>query len=300
MPLADVLLALVSVVVWGVNFVVIKIGLHGLPPFFFSALRFLLAAFPLILFVRRPRVRFSLVLAFGLCQFAFQFSLLFLGIHLGLAAGLASLVIQLQAFFTIALAILVLGERPRWYQVSGALIALTGMSVVAMNLDSGATLLGFACVIAAGFSWGLANIVTKRIGSVSALSLVTWGSLYATPPILLMSLCTEGWTAWQAAAARLDSTTMAAVLYQAYPSTIIGFGIWSYLMRRHPAAVIAPFSLLVPVTGMLAAAWMLGESLQWWKLLAGVLVLAGLAMNQLGWRLRARSETRGVKPGKVV
>lgn len=282
----DIGLALVSVVIWGLNFVVIKIGLHGLPPFLFTALRFLFAGFPLIFFIPRPRVPWHMVIGFAMFQFALQFSLLFLGIQYGLPSGLASLVIQLQAFFTIGLAILMLGEHPRWYHVLGASVALGGMLVVALHLDSGVSLLGFALVILAGASWGLANIFTKRIGVVNPLALVVWGSLYAAPPIFLTSLVFEGWQSWVHAAQQLNLTTTAAIVYQAYPSTIIGFGIWSHLMRKHPAAVIAPFTLLVPVAGMISAALILNEPLQWWKVVAGLLVLMGLAINQFGWRLR--------------
>lgn len=282
---SDILLALAAVIIWGFNFVVIKIGLQDLPPILFTALRFLFAALPLAFFVRRPAVPWTLLAGYGLFQFALQFTLLFSGMKLGLPAGLASLVIQLQAFFTIGLAVLLLGERPRAAQVAGALIALSGMALVASNLQAQATLVGFALVVTAGFSWALANIVTKKIGKTNPMALVVWGSLLAAPPLLLASLATEGYGAWQAALAHAGWITVGAVLFQSYPNTILGFGIWSLLMRKYPTATIAPFTLLVPVTGMLSAAVVLGEPLQWWKLAAGMLVLTGLALNLFGLRL---------------
>ncbi|MDB5919055.1 MAG: eamA-like transporter family protein [Massilia sp.] len=286
---ADIFIALGVVTIWGVNFVVIKIGLQDLPPILFSALRFLFAALPLVLFVKRPQTSFGLVLAYGLFQFSLQFTLLFTGIKLGLPAGLASLVVQLQAFFTIGLAVLMLGERPKAAQLLGALVALGGMALVAVHLDSKATLIGFVLVVLAAVCWAVANIVTKQMGQVGALSLVVWSSLVATPPLLLASWLVEGGAAWQLAFHNFSLKTLAAVLFQSYPNTILGFGIWSMLMRRYPTATVAPFSLLVPVAGMVSAALVLGEALQWWKLAAGGLVLGGLAMNQFGGRIWAKA-----------
>jgi O-acetylserine/cysteine efflux transporter len=285
---ADILTALCVVTIWGVNFVVIKIGLQDLPPVLFTALRFIFAALPLVFFIRRPQAPWMLVAAYGLFQFAFQFTLLFSGIQLGLPAGLASLVIQLQAFFTIGLAVLMLGERPRTVQLLGALVAMAGMVLVAFMLEGQATLIGFVLVVAAAVCWALANIVTKKIGQVNALSLVVWGSLAASPPLLLASWLMEGPAAWQLALHNFSTTTLFAVLFQSYPNTILGFGLWSMLMRRYAAATIAPYALLVPVAGMSSAALILGEPLQWWKVAAGALVLGGLALNQFGARLWAK------------
>ena len=287
MTVADILIALGVVTIWGVNFVVIKIGLRDLPPILFTALRFIFAALPLVLFIRRPQTSWPLLAAYGLFQFALQFTLLFTGIKLGLPAGLASLVIQLQAFFTIGLAVLMLGERPRAMQLAGALVAFCGMGLVAVHLEGQATLAGFVLVVLGGVCWALANIVTKKMGQVSALSLVVWGSLIASPPLLLASWLVEGGAAWRLAAANFSLKSLGTVLFQSYPNTLLGFGIWSMLMRKYAAATVAPFTLLVPVAGMASAALVLGEPLEWWKIAAGALVLAGLALNQFGARLWA-------------
>ncbi len=282
---SDILLALVTVIIWGFNFLVIKIGLQGLPPILFTALRFTFAALPMVFFIKRPAVPWKLLAGYAMFQFALQFTLLFSGMKLGLPPGLASLVIQLQAFFTIGLAMLVLGERPLPSQLLGALIALSGMVLVALNLESTATVIGFLMVVGGGFSWAVANIFTKKIGVINPLALVVWGSLLASPPLLIASAFIEGPTAWAAAAAQLNWVSVGAVLFQSYPNTILGFGIWSVLMRKYPTATVAPFTLLVPVTGMLSAAILLGEPLQWWKITAGMLVLSGLALNLLGPRI---------------
>ena len=281
---SDILLALLTITIWGFNFVVIKFGLQGLPPILFSSLRFLFAALPLVFFIKRPQVSWGLLAGFALFQFALQFTLLFTGIKLGFPPGLASLVIQLQAFFTIGLAVLFLRERPLLNQLLGALVALAGMVLVACNLDAKPTLIGFVLVVIAGFCWATANIFTKTMGKVNPLSLVTWGSLLAAPPMLVASYCIEGRDAWVAAAHAINWVSVGAVFFQSYPNTIIGYGIWSYLIGKYPTATIAPFTLLVPVVGMLAAALILAAPLQWWKLVAGALVLGGLAFNQLGSR----------------
>ncbi|HZW22227.1 EamA family transporter [Noviherbaspirillum sp.] len=282
---SDILLALIVVLIWGFNFVVIKLGLQGLPPILFTALRFACAALPMVFFVRRPAVPFRLLAGYAAFQFALQFTLLFSGMQAGFPPGLASLVVQLQAFFTIGLAVVVLGERPQWSQIAGALIAFGGMGLVAMHLEARATVLGFLMVIAAGFSWGVGNIFTKRIGKVDALALVVWGSLLAAPPLLLASLAIEGPAAIVAALQGMSWLSAGAILFQAYPTTILGFGIWAILLRKYPTATVAPFTLLVPVAGMVSAAWVLGEPLQWWKVGAGALVLSGLALNQFGPRV---------------
>jgi O-acetylserine/cysteine efflux transporter len=292
MSVRDILTALAVVTIWGANFVAMKIGLLDLPPILLTALRFLFSALPLVFFVRRPQVAWRFVLAYGMFQFALQFTLIFTGIKLGLPAGLASLVVQLQVFFTIGLAVLMLDERPRLLQLAGALVALAGMGLVAINLEGQATLVGFMLALLGGMCWALANIVNRKMGPVNALSLVVWASLLATPPLLLGSWLVEGAAAWQLAASRFGPRAFGSVLFQAYPATIVGFGIWSMLMRRYAVSTVAPFSLLIPVAGMITATLVLGEPMQWWKIAAGMLVLSGLALNLFGGRLWALARAK--------
>ena len=281
-----VILALLVVTIWGFNFVVIEIGLQGLPPLLFTSLRFFFAAVPLVFFVSRPATDWRLLVGWGLAQFAVQFALLFVGMKLGMPAGLSSLVIQLQAFFTIGLAWWLMGEHARPMQLLGAGIALAGMGIVAWHLDTPGTLIGLLLVVGAAMSWATANILTKRIGTVEPLALVAWGSLVAVPPLLLVSAVVEGPHAMLAAVQAMNLKSWLTVLFQSYPNTLLGFGVWSMLMRRYPAAQVAPFSLLVPVAGMVSAALVLHEALEPWKIMAGLLVLGGLALNQFAARLQ--------------
>lgn len=281
MRVRDLLLTLLVVIVWGSNFVVMKLGLRDMPPLLFCTLRFGFAAFPAVLLLRRPHLPWRRVAAWGLAQFAVQFGLLLSSLKLGMAAGLASLVMQLQAFFTIGLAWAVLRERARPVQLLGGAIALAGMGVVALNLHQRTSLLGLLLMIAGALSWAVANVLARRLGPANAVALAAWASLYAVPPLLLMSLLFEGAGADLHALRAMDAASWLVVAFQSYPATLFGFGVWAMLMRRYPAAQIAPFTLLVPVTGMLTAALVLHEPLQDWKLLAGAMVLAGLALNQL-------------------
>jgi O-acetylserine/cysteine efflux transporter len=284
---AHIGLALMVVTIWGFNFIVVKIGLEVLPPVMFTSLRFLFAALPLVFFVKRPNIPFKLLAGYAMFQFALQFVMLFTGMKLGLGPGLASLVIQLQAFFTIGLAVLLLGERPHMPQLIGAVIAFSGMALVGVHMDGKATLIGFFMVVAAGLCWAIANIFTKKIGKTDPLSLVVWASLLATPALILDSLLVEGPAAWANAFGNFTWATAGAVFYQAYPNTI-AYAAWALLMRKYATSMIAPFTLLVPVIGILSAALLLDEALQWWKITAGMLVLFGLAVNLFGARLLAK------------
>jgi len=275
------LLAVSTAMIWGLNYVAIAWGLRDVPPVFLAVLRFGFAAIPLVLFLPRPRLPWRTLAGYSLFMFVLQFGFLFGGIKAGLPAGLASLVIQLQVLATMALALIFLGDRPRPAQWTGALVALGGIALVALHLESRGSSMGFAMVIASALAWGMGNILTKRLGAVEPLALVAWSSLLAAPLLLGVALGLEGPAALRAALAHATGRTLALVLFQAYPTTLYGFAAWSYLLRRHPTATVAPFSLLVPVCGMAAGSLFLGEPVTWWKLTAGGLVLGGLALNQL-------------------
>jgi O-acetylserine/cysteine efflux transporter len=275
--------ALLMVTIWGFNFIVIRWGLNDVPPLLLTLLRFVLAAFPAILFVPRPKAPWRLVAGYGLFAFALQFTFLFGGMAAGMPTGLASLVIQVQAFFTIGLVALLMHERPRAPQLLGAVVAGSGLVLVALHLPAG-TALGFSLVIAAALSWATANIIVKRIHGDSPLSVVVWGSCAATIPLAIAVLVTDGPHQAAARIIRLDAANWAGIAFQAWPTTLLAFGIWAWLLRRHAAATVAPFTLLVPVVGMTCAVWLLDEELVWWKIVGATLVLAGLALNVLASR----------------
>jgi O-acetylserine/cysteine efflux transporter len=289
MPLSHFLLALSVVFVWGTNFVVIRWGLDGLPPFLFAALRFALSALPWLLFVPPPAVQWWRLAAFGVLLGVGQFGLMFLAMRADISPGMASLVVQMQVFFTIALSIWWLRERVQPYQLAGLALALAGLGVIASHLDASVTLLGLGTVLAAAFCWACANLVAKSAGPVNMLHFMVWSSAFAVPPLVGLSLWLEGPQAMADALRHAGPGIWANVLWQAVGNTLFGYGAWNWLLARHPAATITPMALLVPVFGLSASAVSLGEAMPAWKLLACALVLAGLALIVLWPRWRPTS-----------
>ena len=292
MPLKDVLLALVVITVWGLNFVVIKIGLQGVPPLLLGALRFLLVLFPAIFFIPRPRLPWRWLLAYGLTISLGQFAFLFYAMSVGMPAGLASLVLQAQAFLTLLFAVPLLGERVRTGQWLGLLVAAAGLTLIGLQSGQGMTLAGFALTLCAAAMWALGNIVSRRIGRVDILGLVIWGALVPPLPFLALSLWLEGPATLERALLGLDLTSLLAIAYLAFAATMLGYGLWGRLLSRYPASQVAPFSLLVPVVGLSASALLLGERLDTQQGAGVGLVLAGLLVNLYGARLPARAPAR--------
>lgn len=274
-------------ILWGVNFTVIKIGLKGMPPLAFSALRFLMVAFPAILFVRRPGAPLRDVAIYGLVMFAGQFAFLFSAMHVGLSAGLASLVLQIQAFFTMIMSAFFLREKPRLFQIFGACIAAAGIGVVGLHTGGDVTPAGLGLVLIAALGFAAGNILARRLGKVDMLGVVVWGGLFAFPVLAGMSLALEGWDKVAGALLAARAETFLALAYIVYLSTFLAFTAWNRMLALYPAAMVAPFTLLVPVFGMASAALLLHEAYPGWKLAATLLIVAGLAVNQFGGKLGA-------------
>lgn len=289
----DLALTLAVVAVWGYAFVPIKVALVEVPPFALAAVRFFAAAVPMVFFVRRPTMPWRSVAAYGLAVGVGQFGLLFLGMKLGMSAGLSSIVIQIQVFITIGLAVVFAGDRLRRHSLVGAAVATAGLALLAASrLASGATgtFIGFLLVVLAAFCWAAGNIVAKRgAGDHGAdmYALVVWSSLIPPLPLAALSWIFEGGAAAAHAVATMSLTAWACVAVMAYGATLFGFGSWNALLHRYPTALISPFALLIPVTGLASGALFLGEALTPLQALGGILVLAGLAINVFGPRLLA-------------
>ena len=287
LPLRHLLLGLLVVAIWGSNFVVIKSALAHLPPLFMAFLRFALAFVPAALLVPRPPVPWRQLAAYGVLIGAGQFGLLFLAMTQYISPGLASLVIQTQVFFTIALAALVAGERVHRMQWVGLACAAAGLALIAAQGDARATPIGLGLVLAAAASWAAGNLVGRRAGRVDMLGYMVWSSAFALPPLLVLSLLFEGPAAIAAGVRAADGATWAAVVWQAAGNTLFGYAAWGWLLARHPAATVAPLALGVPVFGLASSALWLGEPLPAWLLASAALVLGGLALNLLWPRIEA-------------
>ena len=289
LPPLHLLLALAVTAVWGSNFVIIKFALIHLPPLTLALLRFTLAWFPLALFVPRPAVPWRNLAAYGVLIGAGQFGLLFTAMRADITPGLASLVVQAQAFFTIGLAVWLSGEKVARYQIAALLLASAGIALIALHTDASATPLGLFLVLCAAASWAGGNMVARAATGVNMLHYVVWSSLFAIPPLLLFALAFEGWPAMKAGVEAADAKTWGAVVWQSVGNTMFGYGVWGWLLARHSAGSVAPLSLLVPVFGLAASALVLGEPLQQWKLAAFALVMAGLAVGVLWPRFAAKA-----------
>ncbi|WP_287030759.1 EamA family transporter [Pseudomonas sp. UBA6310] len=281
----DLLLALVVIIVWGLNFVVIKVGLHGLPPMLLGALRFMLAAFPAVFFIKRPQIPLRWLLAYGLTISLGQFAFLFSAMYVGMPAGLASLVLQSQAFFTLFFAALFLSERIRPANLVGLVVAAGGLILIGAEGDRSMTLAGFVLTIAAASMWALGNIVTRKVGKVNLVGLVVWGSLIPPLPFFALSWMLEGPQTIEAALRGISLDSILALVYLAFGATILGYGLWSRLLSRYPTGQVAPFSLLVPVIGLSSSAWLLGEHLSAVQVVGAAVVMLGLLINVFGARL---------------
>ncbi|MFJ6672418.1 EamA family transporter [Actinosynnema sp. NPDC091369] len=276
-----VAIAVLVATIWGVNFVVIKVGLRDFPPLFFSALRFLAAAVPALWFVGKPKVAWKWVVAVALALGVAKFGLLFVGMAAGMPAGLSSLVLQSQVFFTVLFAAVLLRERPRPVQLAGMGVAATGIVVIAVDYGVRSPLSAFLLVILGAVAWGLANVATRHARPPDPINFIVWVSAVAVLPLFGLSLLFEGAAADLAALRGLSWTGVGAILFIAWVSTLLGFGLWNLLLRTYEASAVVPFALLVPVAGMLSGWLLLDEAVTTVRLAAAALVITGMAATTI-------------------
>jgi len=207
----------------------------------------------------------------------------------GMSPGIASLLMQVHVFFTFLFAALFLHEKLHIWQIIGALVSFSGIGLVGAHLGGNITLLGLVAVVAAAATWGVGNILSKKLGKIDMLALVVWGSLVAWPPLLLLSLAVDGPEKILASLQNITWISGGSVLYITYLATLFGFGMWSWLLHHHPLPTIAPFTLLVPIVAILSSVAVLNEPLFYWKIIAGVLVILGLVINLFGPKIFPKS-----------
>ena len=285
MPVRHVLLAISVAVIWGANFIAIHESLLAFPPLFLVALRFGLLAIPTLLFVPRPKVRTRWLLGYGLGFGTLQFIGLYLGMAAGFPSGLASLVLQSSAPFTVVLGALLLREKVSARSAVGIAVAVGGLILVGVARGSVGSWWPFLLVVLGGFGWALGNLSTRKAAAPNPLHLTLWMSVVPPLPMLALSLVFEGpHLIGTSIAASLHPAALPAWVGLAYTvliGTVVGSGIWVWLMSRHPAGRVAPFSLLVPVTGMTVAWLAVGETPQPLELLGGAAVIGGVLWASL-------------------
>jgi len=252
------------------------------------AIRFVLASIPFIFFIKPPKLHFKWVAAYGLVMFVLQFFFLFMGIKAGMSPGMASFVMQVQIFFTMLFAALLWKEIPTVWQMIGGFIAFTGIGLIAINLGGTMTVLGFIFVLMAAAAWAFGNVIIKTIGEVNIISLLVWGSFVASIPMVLLSLIIDGPYQIMPNLQQLNWQSIVAIIFIVYASTLSGYGIWGWLLKHYTVSKVVPFTLLIPIFGILSSVVILGEPLQSWKIFAGLLVISGLGINLLGAQLFAK------------
>ncbi len=277
LPPRDLALAVLIAFLWGTSFIATKAAVTEAPPLTVTALRFIFAAFPAVLFTPRPKAPFAVLAGYGLCIGLGQFGLMFTALAQGMPAGLASLVMQIQSVFTIAMAWLLFGQKPRAAQILGATIALSGVALIGFSRGGSVPALPFVAVVAAALFWAAGNLFSIRAGRVNTFSFIVWSSLFSPLPLLALSWLLEDHDAVIRALTHPSLTVWGGAAFLAYGATMVGFGLWSWLLSRHPVGQVAPFSLLVPVFGLSSAALVFGERLDALAIAGIVTVLAGLA-----------------------
>jgi len=285
MPPRDRLLALTVAVLWGLNFPAIHLSLEQFPPFFLVALRFALLAVPTLLLVPRPRVPVRWLLGYGIGFGVLQFAFLYLAMDSGMPTGLASLVLQASAPFTVLLGAVWLRERITARQAVGVAVAICGLGgIAALRAGSGASagLLPVVLTLCGGLGWAFGNVSSRQARPDSPLRFMLWMSVVPPVPMLALSLALEGPAAIGRSLTTLGTATgawaLAGLAFTVLVATVVGSGIWTTLLARHPSGVVAPFSMLVPVVGIGASWAFLGERPSPAELALGALVLAGVLL----------------------
>jgi O-acetylserine/cysteine efflux transporter len=296
-PLSHLLLAVLVVAIWGTNFVVIHFGLAHFHALTFATLRFAVASFPFLPFLAWPHARGSRVILYGLLTGVGQFGLMLVAMQGHISPGLASVLIQAQAFFTVIIAVTMSGERLNRGNVLGVILCAAGVTMVALYAHGDADAFGIALVMAAALCWGFGNVVVRGIGKVNSLSLVAWSNLFAVPPLAAAALWSDGWAVIGESLRTAGPIAWSSALWQSLANAMFGYGAWNWLLARHPASSIAPLGLLVPFFGLGASAWVLGEALPAWKIAAALAVVSGLAVNILAQPGRSRRGAgKGARP----
>jgi O-acetylserine/cysteine efflux transporter len=291
LPASAIGAAVLIAAVWGFNFVVIKVGVAGVPPLMLAALRFFFSALPAVFFVKRPAAPFKSIVAYGLLLGVGEFGFLFTAIKLGAPSGLSSILLQSQAFFTAVLAAILLKERLRAHNVTGMLVAGAGLAVFAFSSGGnagGMSIPLLLMILLAALGWAAANVTMRTMSGANSLGLMVWSSLVSPLPLAALSLVFEGPRATGAAFSNLMPITVGALAYLVIFSTLLGYGLWNHLIMRHGAGRIAPFSLMVPIFGIVSAALVLGERFGPLDAAGAALILAGLLVHVFGGRFRGK------------
>ncbi|KOC90475.1 EamA family transporter [Winslowiella iniecta] len=286
MKIHHLLLAILITAIWGINFSVIKLGLTTIDPFILAGIRFTLCALPALFFIPKPDVSWRYIISYGLVFGIGLWGLVNLGIKTGLSAGIASLLLQFSAFFTILSGSRIFREKLTQYQIAGIVIASAGLLSIVFITDGSVTLSGMALVLVGAIAWSIANIINKKSATRQIFAFLVWSSAFAPVPLFLLDYLVNGTSGYTSLFTQVDSRALLSILFQVYPNTLFGYWVWNSLLKQYPVSTVAPLSLLVPVFGILGSVAIFGESLSPVKILAVLLIVTGLAVGLYGRRIR--------------
>ena len=286
MKLPHLLLAVLITAIWGVNFSVIKLGLHAVDPFILAGLRFTLCALPALLFIKKPDVPWRYLIGYGLVFGMGLWGLVNLGIKTGLSAGIASLVLQFSAFFTLIAGSWLFKEPLSRYQLAGFALAGAGLLSIFFITDGSVTFPGMTLVLAAAMAWSIANVMIKKTGTKQVFAFLVWSSAFSPIPLFLLDWLVNGPSGYRSLISHMDARALFSILFQVYPNTLFGYWVWNSLIKRYPVSTVAPLSLLVPVFGILGSVMIFGETVPAMKIVALALIITGLAVGLYGQRLQ--------------
>lgn len=284
MSIRDICLAFLVVMIWGLNFSIIKIGLEELPPILFSALRFALVALPAVFFVPFPKTSIWNVVGVGVFLGVLKFGCLFVAMKSDASAGLSSLLLQAQVFFTIGFSVLFYKEHITKSQLLGVIIASLGFSLFFVNAGQSITYVGLILILLAAFFWSISNLIMKKIKDVNLLHFMVWVCLIPPLPLLFLSYVTES-SDPVSVILSTSFNTWSALIYVSLVSTLVAFAIWGKLLKSYSSIKVAPFALLIPVIGIIASNIILDERLSLIEYAGGILIMLGLVFCVLGGKL---------------
>ena len=276
-----VVMAFFIVVLWGLNFVALKIAVLSLPPIFLAGLRFLLISIPWIFFVEKPKVSKRQFITLPITLGVLQYSLLYYGMSTGLSAGLSAVILQTQSFFTVIMSTILIKEKPRLNEILGLLIGALGVIILLINNNGDFKIESVLIILAAAISWGIANIQLKNLGNVNMVSFLIWISPFAAIVLFIISFILEYDLVLNIDFSNVEIKVFLSIFYTAYLSTVIGFTMWQYLLNKYKSIQITPYGLLVPVTGSIFGYIILSEVLEIYQIIAGIVIIIGLMVISL-------------------
>jgi O-acetylserine/cysteine efflux transporter len=285
MKAGHLLLAISITAIWGVNFSVIKLGLTAVDPLILAGIRFTLCALPAIFFIPKPDVQWRYIIGYGLVFGIGLWGVVNLGIKSGLSAGIASLVLQFSAFFTILLGSWIFKETISRFQYAGMGLALCGLLSIISIVDGTVTTTGLMLVLLGAVAWSAANVINKKAKTTQVFAFLVWSSAFSPIPLFALDYAVNGSTGYSALMHQLDYRAILSILFQVYPNTLFGYWVWNSLLKRYPVSTVAPLSLLVPVFGLLGSVLIFNEHLSVNKMVAVVLIVSGLGVGLYGQRV---------------